>query len=100
MKLSPGEPEALVGWTRTCREYRDPPDLGCGNVVDLALAAARDHPDVLVAVADLLESRGENARAVAVLDRGWAMLPGDRTLRRARKKRSLSTEIVVPAAAP
>ena len=98
--LSPGEPAALVGWTRTCREYQDPPDLGCAAMVETALTAAGDHPNVLVSVAELLESRGETVRAVEVLDRGWAILPGDRTLRRARKKMGLSIEIPVSTFEP
>lgn len=98
LSLSPGEPRALVGIVRTCEEYDDPPDLGCDTAVDGALAAASDHPGVLVAVADLWVQRGETDRAEAVLDEGWALLPGDRTLRRARKRMGLSTAL--PGDAP
>ena len=92
-----GEPAALVGWLRTCRDYDDPPNLGCESVVDETLAMAGDHPDVLVAVAELFDSRGDVAQAHATLDRGWALLPGDRTLRRARKKMGLSVEVMMPS---
>ena len=95
--LSVGEPAALVGWLRTCRDYDDPPNLGCESVVDETLAMAGDHPDVLVAVAELFDSRGDVAQAHATLDRGWALLPGDRTLRRARKKMGLSVEVMMPS---
>lgn len=100
LERSPGEPAALVGWLRTCAEYADPLGLGCGEVVDVALAAAADHPSVLVATADLLAERGDLTRAAEVLDRGWALLPGDRTLRRARKRLGLSVELPGATSAP
>jgi len=90
LTLSPGEPAALVGIVRACEEYSDPSGLGCGSVTGEALAHASDHPSVLVAVADLWVARGDNAQAAEVLDQGWALLPGDRTLRRARKRLGLS----------
>ena len=90
LSLSPGEPGALVGIVRTCEEYGDPPGLGCERAAQEALTAAADHPRVMVAVAELHMTRGNEAEATAVLDAGWALLPGDRTLRRARKRRGLS----------
>ena len=97
LALSAGEPAALVGWLRTCRDYSDPPGLGCESVVDEVLVLAGDHPDVIVAVAELLDARGDATGAHRVLDRGWALLPGDRTLRRARKRMGLSTEVGMPS---
>ncbi len=94
--LSEGEPAAWVGWVSTCREYNDPPELSCESIAPDALAAAGDHPGVMVAVSELLAHRGDIDGAKAVLDDGWALLPGDRTLRRARKRMGLSTDSGVP----
>ena len=93
LSISPGEPRAWVGVVRTCEEYAELVVPGCETATRDALEAAADHPGVMVAVADLFASRGDEAAAVEVLDRGWELLPGDRTLRRARKRRGLTTTL-------
>jgi len=90
---SPGEPKALEGLLRTCRDYVQRPELPCGAVVPDAMRRAGDHPKVIVAAAEVLRARGDDAGADALLDEGWALLPGDRTLRRARRRAGLSTEL-------
>jgi len=91
--LSPGEPAALLGLLRTIQHYELP---GGPAAAARALELAGDHPKVVVAAVELLEASGDPAAAVAALDQAWALLPGDRALRRARNQRGLPVELPPP----
>ena len=90
---SPGEPKALEGLLRTCRDYVGRDELPCGAVVPDAMRRAGDHPRVIVAASEVLRARGDDAGADALLDEGWSLLPGDRALRRARRQVGLSVKL-------
>lgn len=92
---SPGEPKALEGLLRTCRDYVERDTLPCGAVVPDAMRRAGDHPRVIVAASEVLRKRGDNKGADTILDDGWRLLPGDRTLRRARRRAGLSTALLL-----
>ncbi len=57
-------------------------------------------PAVVVAVVDGLERSGREADALGLLRVAWDETPGDRSLRRARRSRGLSTELDSATGAP
>lgn len=97
LEMSPGEPAVLEAMLRTCQDYPTELAEACATVVDDAMTAAGDHPRVVVAVVMFLEQRGDTDRARAVLDAAWELMPGDRTLRRARHRLGLGAEPVPEA---
>ena len=83
LALEPERTAALIGKLRVYADY------GIAGGLDQARAALVAHPldpQVVVAAADALDAGGEHDAGVAALDAGWAQLPGDRTLRRARRR--------------
>lgn len=86
LRLSPGQPSALVGLLRTYADYQI---MGSLDQAREAVVAAPHEPAVLVAAADAMEAASEYDEARALLDNAWADLPGDRQLRRARLSRGM-----------
>lgn len=96
LEVSPGEPTVLAHRLDACTTWVRRAPLDCDVVLDDALSQARDHPVVVVAAADYLDAAGRVDEATALLHDAWALLPGDRTLRRARRRRGLSLELPEP----
>ncbi len=97
LELSPDEPQALVGRVETVHHYGLP--QGAGEARS-ALGTAGDNPRVVVAAVDLLVDLGHQDEAVEALDAAWALLPGDRRLRRARQRLGLTVEAPPPLLTP
>lgn len=61
-------------------------------ILDRALAAS-DVPKVVIAVADALDDLGRTDDARGLLTLAWSAAPGDRMTQRARRRRSMPTEL-------
>jgi membrane associated rhomboid family serine protease len=82
--------DALRGQLRVFADYE------VGDGASAARAALAQHPAtprIIVAAADALETAGHRDEAIAALDAAWLLLPGDRALRRARRRWGLSAEL-------
>lgn len=68
------------------RVYADYGLTGGRDEARAALAGTPTDPRIIVAAADALAAGGARDEGIAALDDAWARLPGDRTLRRARRR--------------
>ena len=98
--------EALVIWNQLIAEHPESPDFQMGllkalrwypdKIDDPELEwskALNRHPDpaVIVEIVAGLEAAGQEAAALGLLEVAWLRYPGNRTLKRARRTRWLST---------
>ena len=79
--MAPDRSRPVEGMLRVYADYKVP---GGADFAHEALDRFPDQPEVIVAAADALEAADLRDEGEAVLDRAWAQLPGDRTLRRER----------------
>ncbi len=89
-RLSPQEPEVLAARLELVSTLR-PEALD--EELKRALDLAPREPRVLVAAAQALATAGREPEALALLDRAWVELPGDRLLKRQRRAWGLSTDL-------
>lgn len=92
-RLSPQEPAVLSARLELVSQLR-PEEVEAE--VKRALDLAPREPRVIVAAAVALAAIGREAQAFTLLDEAWAVLPGDRAIKRQRREWGLSTEL--PAA--
>ena len=88
--IAPDHPRPVEGMLRVYADYKLD---GAANVAHEALRNFPDRPDVIVAAADALDAAGQHDEGVAVLDKAWADIPGDRTLRRERLQWGLGVDL-------
>ncbi len=90
LSMDPGRTTALVGKLHVYAHYGVP-----GGLVEAraALAAHPTEPPIVVAAADVMDASDQHDEGVAALDEAWARLPGDRALRRARRRWGLSVAL-------
>lgn len=79
----PDDPSRWVAWLEMLAWQ--PRTVSVDPVLRRALEALPE-PDVVVAVAEVLASRGDQEAAVGLLQLAWVHLPGDRTLKRALRR--------------
>lgn len=89
LALSPDNTDAVVGRLKVIADYQLPNGAEAARA---ALASANNRPKVIVAAADTLYAVGEYDVALQALDDAWALMPGDRVLRRARHRWGLPLE--------
>jgi membrane associated rhomboid family serine protease len=97
----PNDEEVLVGILRFVRSYSDAP-LQTARLEPLAreILAGQPSTDLLVELVATWEAQGQTDPARGLLDLAWALHPGDRDLRRARKARGLGVELDPTSATP
>ena len=91
--LAPGEPEVSAARITLLAEQRPAEAVTAARE---ALTLMPGEPRIIVAAAGALKAGGQEAEAVKLLDDSWAALPGDRTLKKARRAWGLPVTLPAP----
>ena len=91
--LAPGEPEVSAARITLLAEQRPAEAVTAARE---ALTLMPGEPKIIVAAAGALKAGGQEAEAVKLLDDSWAALPGDRTLKKARRAWGLPVTLPAP----
>lgn len=88
--LAPDEPELIAARLTMLAQHRPAEAAAAARQ---AVAKAPGEPRIVVAAAGALRAAGQEEEAVTLLDDAWRALPGDRTLKKARRAWGLSVAL-------